>query len=54
MGKKFLVKFWVDALIYIPSKPHSTADTANQFVRIGNIATFSSRKIIKRAFPNGG
>lgn len=50
--KRFLVKLWVDTLIYIPCKPHSAADTANQFVRIGDIATFSLIKILKRAFPN--
>lgn len=50
--KRFLVKLWVDILIYIPCKPHFAGDTANQFVRIGDIATFSSRKILKRAFLN--
>lgn len=53
-GKKILVKLWLDTLIYIPCKPHSAADTANQFVRIGDIATFSLRKILERAFPNWG
>lgn len=52
--RKFLVKLWVATFSYIPCKLLSAAYTANQFVRIGDTAAFSLRKILKRTFSNWG
>lgn len=46
LWEKIPCKTLVDPLIYILCKPHSAVDTANQFVRIGDTATFSLRKIL--------